>query len=513
MATTDARPGFKLPWSTERPESDSTDAAPEASPASTDEPVASHEPDAEDGSVATVEPVTPEEASPLVNETPIDTAQSPSPDPWRLGETPAAAVEPAPTRKPNRLMADLTKAMQTAAETTREETLARLQADAKAHVESIHTRSASEAEGLRHTADADIAAIREWSKAEIARIREETDQKVVDRKATLEFEIEEHAARIEQRIERVQNHVALFENEMATFFERLLNEEDPTQLAVMAESLPEPPSFDDLGDLPAAAAPATVATPVEADAVADAVAEPAEMAATESESFEATELDTTTTETDAVADHGEANVDAQADDPEAAFAAIQAAAEAAASSEGAEPGAWTDSPVEAPADAPADDEAAPVEGSDDPRLAALGLSAEADTQPTTEWPAEGATDNAQGEEFPTLSDDAVAARLAGLVPGEGDVPQGDLQTTRVVVTGLVSVASIASFKRHLGKLEGVATVGVSSGPDGEFVFAVAHGPAIDLQGAVPALPGFDAQITSVTDDTVSVAARDPEAES
>ena len=86
-------------------------------------------------------------------------------------------------------------------------------------------------------------------------------------------------------------------------------------------------------------------------------------------------------------------------------------------------------------------------------------------------------------------------------------------TTRVVVTGLVSVASIASFKRHLGKLEGVATVGVSSGPDGEFVFAVAHGPAIDLQGAVPALPGFDAQITSVTDDTVSVAARDPEAES
>ena len=282
MATTDARPGFKLPWSTERPESDSTDAAPEASPASTDEPVASHEPDAEDGSVATVEPVTPEEASPLVNETPIDTAQSPSPDPWRLGETPPAAVEPAPTRKPNRLMADLTKAMQTAAETTREETLARLQADAKAHVESIHTRSAGEAEGLRHTADADIAAIREWSKAEIARIREETDQKVVDRKATLEFEIEEHAARIEQRIERVQNHVALFENEMATFFERLLNEEDPTQLAAMAENLPEPPSFDDLGDLPAAAAPATVATPVEADAVADAVAEPAEMAATES---------------------------------------------------------------------------------------------------------------------------------------------------------------------------------------------------------------------------------------
>jgi hypothetical protein len=419
-------------------------------------------------------------------------------------------------------MADLTKAMQTAAESTREETLARLQADAKAHVESIHTRSASEAEELRHTADADIAGIREWSKAEIARIREETDQKVVDRKATLEFEIEEHAARIEQRIERVQNHVAQFENEMATFFERLLAEEDPTQLAALAESLPEPPSFDDLGDLPAASAPVASATPVEADAIAEAlVAEPVDTAGAEAESFEAAQVfdpaqvDATaegTTETGVVAEHGEA-ADAPAEDPEAAFAAIQAAAEAAASSETTDSGEWTDGHVETPTDAPADHEAAPLDGSDDPRLSALGLSAESGTEPTTEWPAEPALDTAQGEEFPTLSDDAVAARLAGLVPGEGEAPQGDLQTTRVVVTGLVSVASIASFKRHLGKLEGVASVGVSSGPDGEFVFAVVHGPAIDLQGAVPALPGFAAQITSVTDDTVSVAARDPEAES
>ena len=377
--------------------------------------------------VATGEPATPEEASPLVNETPTDAAQSPSQfDPWRLGETPPAAVEPAPTRKPNRLMADLTKAMQTAAESTREETLARLQADAKAHVESIHTRSAGEAEELRHTADADIAAIREWSKAEIARIREETDQKVVDRKATLEFEIEEHAARIEQRIERVQNHVALFENEMATFFERLLAEEDPTQLAAMAESLPEPPSFDDLGDLPAAAAPATIATPVEADAVADAlVAEPAEIGGRRDRVVRGCPgRHHRPHETDAVADHGEATVDAPAEDPEAAFAAIQAAAEAAAASEGAEPGAWTDSPVETPADAPADHEAAPLDGSDDPRLAALGLSAEADTEPTTEWPAEPAPRRRSGRGVP----DALGRRgrrpSRRARPGRGRGPAG-----------------------------------------------------------------------------------------
>ena len=85
--------------------------------------------------------------------------------------------------------------------------------------------------------------------------------------------------------------------------------------------------------------------------------------------------------------------------------------------------------------------------------------------------------------------------------------------TRVVVTGLISVASIASFKRSLGKIDGVANVGVSSGPDGEFVFAVSHASTIDLPQGITGLPGFAAQITSVSDDTVSVAARDPETES
>jgi hypothetical protein len=519
MATTDARPGFKLPWSTDRPESDSTDAAP------THEAVAegahAEAQEATDEPGATAEPAAFEDASP-VNETPTDAAQSSTQfDPWRLGDAPAAAAEPAQKRQPNKLMADLTKAMQTAAESTRDETLERLQADAKAHIETIHTRSATEAEELRQTADADIASIREWSKAEIARIREETDQKVTDRKATLEFEIEEHAARIEQRIERVQNHVAWFENEMASFFERLLAEEDATQLAAMAENLPEPPSFDDLGDLPAPA-PAAVATAMEADAVAEAiVAEPAETEsfqtetaeppAAETGSFEAAQ-DDTATQPETVAEYGEGATEQAAEDPEAAFAAIQAAAEAAAANEAVEATGWSDSPAEAPTEVPDGEDGAPVDESDDPRLAMLGLSGDALAEPTTDSPDQPAFE-APGEEIATFSDDALAARLAGLVPAEGEVPQTDLQTTRVVVTGLVSVASIASFKRHLGKLEGVANVGVSSGPDGEFVFAVSHSPAVDLPQAVPAMPGFAAQITSVTDDTVSVAARDPETES
>ena len=81
----------------------------------------------------------------------------------------------------------------------------------------------------------------------------------------------------------------------------------------------------------------------------------------------------------------------------------------------------------------------------------------------------------------------------------------------VVVTGLVSVASIAGYKRHLGRLQGVTTVGVSSGPDGEFVFSVHHLPTVDLAAGITGLPGFESKVTSQSEGAIEVAARDPEA--
>ena len=86
-------------------------------------------------------------------------------------------------------------------------------------------------------------------------------------------------------------------------------------------------------------------------------------------------------------------------------------------------------------------------------------------------------------------------------------------TTRVVVTGLISVASIAGFKRHLSRAAGVQSVGVSSGPDGEFVFAVTHGSDVALRDVIPGLPGFAARVTAESDGELTIAARDPEAES
>jgi len=108
-----------------------------------------------------------------------------------------------------------------------------------------------------------------------------------------------------------------------------------------------------------------------------------------------------------------------------------------------------------------------------------------------------------------------AARLDALTEAPGvegaDRSSGtDRLTTRVVVRGLVSVASIATFKRTLGRVQGVAAIGVASGPDGEFVFTVSHDNNLNLPEAITGLPGFDAQIASDTPGNIEVSAHDPD---
>jgi hypothetical protein len=496
MATTDAKPGFRLPWSADRgdaatpaeQDATTTDAQVEPThdhevetPAMIDAPASEAgsavDPSPESSAAADADAETPTEAAPAEATPPAPTAAA----------TPAPS--PAPARKPNKLMADLTRAMQGAAEQAREESMTRLAADAKAYIESIHATSATEATELRRLADDDVAAIREWSKQEIARIREETESRISGRKGSLEREIEEHAAAIERRIERVQSRVASFEAEMADFFERLTAEQDPTRLAAMAETLPEPPSFDaemDAADSPAAvSAPEPIAAPV-------AVAEPVEPV--------------TETVEPAVESPTEA-----VESPTEAVAATTTESAAVATPWPTEPtGAWGAAPApEAGTDAGdlfsigGDD--APADG--DPRLAALGFDLAA---AEAEAAAFNDADAAPDEDIPTIADDALAARLAGLVP-DADA-SGESLTTRVIVVGLVSVASIAGFKRHLSRVPGVENVGVSSGPDGEFVFAVSRGKDLDLNTAITTLPGFAARITGESDGDLHVTARDPESE-
>jgi hypothetical protein len=105
--------------------------------------------------------------------------------------------------------------------------------------------------------------------------------------------------------------------------------------------------------------------------------------------------------------------------------------------------------------------------------------------------------------------EAAAARASRPAPA----PKPEVaESTQVVVVGLVSVASIATFKRQLGRLPGVKNVGVSSGPDGEFIFTVGHGSEISLSSLIPTLPNFQARVVSERDGLLNVSAHDPEAE-
>jgi hypothetical protein len=448
MAQTETRPGFRLPWTAERGESGAPpEDAVEESPADGDTPVAEE------------------------TETPqmIDTTDAPEAAPAPTGTATSG-------RRPTKFLADLSHAMQVAAETARDETMARFESEAKTAVEEVNAKAADEAAGLRRQADDDVAAIRDWSKAEIARIRGETEARIASRKIDLDEEIEAHAGVVSARVERVGTAVTAFQAEMGEFFERLLAEEDPTRIATMAETMPDPPSLAEVvasmvPPSPAALRVVREAAAEERDAAgaaealaaaeayrgldhgSDAEASSDEAATTDAESTEANAEATTTEASDITEGTGstegaaEASADGATAEPD--FAAAEAEALAFTGDLGDEPSA---TPAEASAGLPAEPEA---------HLATSG--------------------------------------------GRG--------TTRVVVLGLVSVASIATFKRSLGRVPGVSAIGVASGPDGEFVFTVSHDSELSLADAITALPGFEAKITSQNADGLEVAAHDPDAAS
>ena len=58
----------------------------------------------------------------------------------------------------------------------------------------------------------------------------------------------------------------------------------------------------------------------------------------------------------------------------------------------------------------------------------------------------------------------------------------------------------------------MSSVGVSSGPDGEFLFAVHHAPEVVLRDVIPSMPSFQARVTASGEGSLNVTAHDPESE-
>jgi hypothetical protein len=387
---TDTRPGFRLPWGT-------------GAAATDDQSVMGVESGAEEAEEPTMIETTPLPESSNGFEPTL------APEPAPVPEGSEAETAPRSVRRATRFMAELSRAMQAAVENARTETMARFEVEAKSVVDEIHAGATNEEAELRGKADGDVAAIRDWSKSEIARVREETESRIAARKAALEEEMLEHAATIEARTERIAAVVAAYEAELAAFFERLNAEEDPTRIATMAESMPEPPSLADVA------------------ASVSSASEPS-----------AARL---------------ARVFAASDEGNGSTAVDFAAAEVEAAS--------------LTADLGSEDDLTPQEA-EQLRIAAV--------------------------------DEPVSAIV--------DAPAAEHGSTRVVVSGLVSVANIANFKRSLGRLAGVTSIAVASGRDGDFAFTVGHSLGSALSASVQALPGFDIEITGEHDDAIVVTAKD-----
>jgi len=526
MASTDTRTGFRLPWSSERSQEDpavqdAVDDAPEAATAPAKPNVAWPETDfaSRAGFQAAHQrqagaPESPEEAPTVTTEQPV--------------------VAP---KKPSKLMADLATAIRATTESARDQRLAQLDAEAKGIVEVIRSQSDEGAVGLRRKSDEDVTSIRDWAKAEIARIKEESEARIADRKHLLETEVADHAAAIEDRCAEVNSTVVGYRAAMDAYFERLSVEDDPARLATMAESMPEPPALDSLSDLDDLS--------IEGAAARRAAAEEATLARTAA-------IETVEPEQAAPDAAPDAEDDIQVSDDRIASAlgivpeASADAAEAEAETTATAPAEVDDVPRWAAGEAPVgfpetDDSGDPVDRG--AIMAALEAAAEAvvaaeaaaESAESAEAAADvaetaaellttraGQQDDADPEAQAALSarmdaggmdTESYQDRLASLMPGHAEgSADGEPRTTQVVVTGLVSVASIASFKRHLGRLAGVTGVAVASGPDGEFIFNVTHRPDVSFRDAIPTMPGFAARVVASGDGVVSVTAHDPEAE-
>jgi hypothetical protein len=519
--TTEQRTGFRLPWSSDRSgPSDAPDAAPDAARAAAPEGPAAEgseesapdpaamlaevEPEAGDSSVAddadserpgALEwPETDTAAaaawasraeSPANekddNKSEADSMSTAHVDPPAVAPPLAAPAIPGPTR-PTRLLVEMSRAMQAAAQAERDETVARLAAESKGKIEAIQAQGSSGTTELRRRADDDVAATREWSKAEIARIREETEHRIADRKAQLEADVERHAASIKRRIELVREAVAHHEAELAAFIDRLMAEDDPARIATLAQEVPEPPLLDeldegwvedaedaDLAARDAAMVGASHAGRSEPGPRAVTRVAPADDVDGESPDADAEGGNAADDDDGRAAARGSASVSDEADDDAADVDADAADAHEREIGDAADQARGTRTP-------------------DEPRLSAAGAAA------------------AEAEALAGLDGDDDPA---GVRVDHSAVPAGGVGRTELLVSGLGSVAGIAGFKRELSRLPGVRSVGVSAGEAGQFVFAVSHDTGVDVGAGIPTIAAFGAQLTGQRTGTLLVTASEP----
>jgi hypothetical protein len=132
---------------------------------------------------------------------------------------------------------------------------------------------------------------------------------------------------------------------------------------------------------------------------------------------------------------------------------------------------------------------------------------EADAAEEAEAAATEGLDLSKPDEWPAASVMAAARRSGGGAPS----PDENGASTRLLVSGLTSVAGISAFKGAIGGLPGVRSVSVSTGERGVFVYTVNHEPEADVAATIGNLSAFAVEIKEATGESLSVTAHEPAA--
>jgi hypothetical protein len=157
--------------------------------------------------------------------------------------TPASARRLTPVMS---LLAEIARAMQVAADQERDRIAVSVSEDEATQIEKIRLRAAAEADELEKHAEEDVILIDAWREDQMRRIREDADRQIDDRRSRLEESLTHHGSLIEAEIQSVQVAVKDYRASLDAFFGRLSEERQPSAIARLAGTLPDPPDLQEV---------------------------------------------------------------------------------------------------------------------------------------------------------------------------------------------------------------------------------------------------------------------------
>ena len=161
-------------------------------------------------------------------------------------DEPESGIESLPDRggRLPSFLGEIASGMQAAVDRERERIAAETTDSLDAHVERIRERASTEADELRRLAEEDVRQIRESAAAETERLGRETETRIAERREYLDRHLRQHSEVVEREISGARSAVEEYQTELVRFAGRLSDERDPTEIARLARSLPEPPRVE-----------------------------------------------------------------------------------------------------------------------------------------------------------------------------------------------------------------------------------------------------------------------------